>query len=80
MYEERSKFEMLHRSCGSPLAPLQGMTLKAGRRESVVNDWVDTRISDWMVAMIDEALGKEGVMESHPQEHQVWKESVLFWV
>ena len=37
---------------------LQWVTLQAAGRESVINDWVETRISDWMVAMIDEALGK----------------------
>ena len=34
------------------------MTLKAARRERVVNNWVETRKSNWMFAMIDEALGK----------------------
>ena len=30
-----------------------------------------------IVAMNDETLGKKGVMESQPQEHQLWNVSVL---
>ena len=68
---------MLHRSCGSPSASFQWVTLKVARRKRVVNDWVETRISDWMVAMIGKTLGKrKSYMESHPQEHQLWNVSI----
>ena len=48
----------MDRSCGSLSAPLQWVTFKAARRERIVNDWVETRISDSMIAMIHEALEK----------------------
>ena len=51
------------RSCGSPSAHLQWVTLKASRRDRVVNDWVEKRISDWMVAIINKALGKRSYGE-----------------
>ena len=51
------------RSCGSPSVHLQWVTLKAARRDRVVNDWVETRTSDWMVAIINKALGKRSYGE-----------------
>ena len=32
--------------------------IESSKEEKVVNDWVDTRISDWMVSMIDEPMRK----------------------
>ena len=49
---------MLNWSYGSPSAPLQWVTLKGAMKEMVVNEWMETKISDWMVAMMDEELGK----------------------